>query len=268
MLTNFKRAVSLLLILWAVQNQLPAVEIIAHRGASFDAPENSLTSMKLAWEQGADSIETDVWLSKDGKIVVFHDATTKRFNGQEQKVAELNWDDLQKLDIGNWKDPRFEGERIPTLESILETIPQGKRAVLEIKCGPEIMPEFSRVLRASKRPAKELAIISFNFEALAASKKEFPEIPHYFLMGYKKDKNGKGPELAPLIARCKAAKFDGLDLQYQWPIDKAFVSEVKAAGLQLVVWTVNDPVMARRFAEAGVDGITTDKPKVLKETLK
>lgn len=268
MFNKLKHIGSFLLVIATSQIQLLAVEIIAHRGASFDAPENSLSSMKLAWEQDADSIETDLWLSKDGKLVVFHDATTKRYNGEDQKVSELTWDELQKVDIGSWKAPRFKGERIPTLESILATIPKGKRAVLEIKCGPEIIPEFARVLRASGRPAKDLAVISFNYDSLKASKKEFPDVPHYFLMGYKKDKTGKGPELAPLIARCKTAGFEGLDLQYQWPIDKAFVSAVKAAGLQLVVWTVDDVETAKRLVEAGVDGITTNKPKLLKESLK
>jgi glycerophosphoryl diester phosphodiesterase len=268
MFSKLKLIVGIFVVVCATQGQLPGVEIIGHRGASADAPENSLTSMKLAWEQDADAIETDLWLSKDGKLVIFHDATTKRYDGQDRKVPELTWDELQQLDIGLWKDPRFKGERIPTLESLLATIPKGKRAVLEIKCGPEIMPEFSKVLRASGKPPEELAIISFNFESLKASKKDFPKIPHYFLMGYKKDKSGKGPELAPLIARCKAAGFDGLDLQSNWPIDKAFVSQVKAAGMKLVVWTVDDLAMARKFAEAGVDGITTNKPKLLKESLR
>jgi glycerophosphoryl diester phosphodiesterase len=268
MFTHLKCSAIAVVIFCAAQSLLPAVEVIGHRGASADAPENSLTSMKLAWEHQADAIETDLWLSKDGKLVIFHDATTKRYDGQERKVSEMTWEELQQVDIGLWKDPRFKGERIPTLESLLATIPKGKRAFLEIKCGPEIMPEFSKVLRASSRPPEELAVISFNFDSLKASKKEFPKVPHYFLMGYKKDKSGKGPELGPLIARCKEAGFDGLDLQSNWPIDKAFVAQVKAAGMKLVVWTVDDLAMARKFTEAGVDGITTNKPKLLKENLK
>src|SRR5687767_2297202 len=131
-----------------------AVEIIAHRGASGEAPENTLSAMKLAWEQGADAIELDLWLSKDGKLVIFHDADTKRFEKKPRKVAELTWEELQQLDVGTWKNGKL--ERIPTLESILATIPAGRRAVLEIKSGPEILPELKRVLEASGKQAREL----------------------------------------------------------------------------------------------------------------
>ena len=249
--------------------QLTAVEIIGHRGAAYDAPENTLTSMKAAWAQGADAVELDLWLSKDGKLVVMHDGDTKRFGGRTNKIATQTWAELQGLDVGAWKNPKFKGERIPTLESILATIPSGKRAVLEIKCGPEILSEFVRVVHASGRKPAELAVISFNFETLRESKVKLPDIQHYFLSDYKKDaKTGLMPELAPLVAQAKSAKFDGLDLQFKWPIDKAFMADVKRARLKLVVWTVNDPVVARRLTEAGVDGITTDRPGWLREQLK
>jgi glycerophosphoryl diester phosphodiesterase len=245
-----------------------AVEIIAHRGASHDAPENTLAALKLAWQQNADAIELDLWLSKDGKIVVLHDAHTKRFGGSTNHVAQQTWAELQGADVGSWKDPRFRGERIPTLDSILATIPTGKRAVLEIKCGPEILPELGRVIAQSGRKRSELAIISFDFETLRASKKELPQLEHYFLHNYKKDdRTGAWPTPPLLIQRAKAAGFDGLDLQFTWPIDKAFLAGVKQAGLKLIVWTVNDPIVARRMAEAGVDGITTDRPAWLKEQL-
>ena len=245
------------------------VEIIAHRGASFDAPENTLSAMKLAWEQNADAIELDLWLSKDGRLVVFHDADAKRIAGVPRKIAEMTWAEVQRLDAGAWKDPQFKGERIPTLESILETVPKGRRAVLEIKSGPEIVPEIKRVLDASKRSSRELAIISFNFESLKKSRETFPDIEHYFLHSYKKDpETGKFPALKPLIARANAAKFHGLNLHFDWPIDQDFVREVKGAGLKMLVWTVNDAAVAKRLATAGVDAITTDRPGWLREQLK
>ena len=82
-------------------------EIIAHRGASADAPENTLAAMKLAWAQGADAIEMDLWLSHDGKIIVFHDATTKRFEGAARKVSDLTLEEARQLDVGAWKGDRF-----------------------------------------------------------------------------------------------------------------------------------------------------------------
>jgi len=258
---------ALLLSFVLLVSKVAAVEIIGHRGASFDAPENSFASMKLAWEQNADAIELDLWLSKDGRIIVFHDSDTKRFEKTPRKISGLTLAQAHKLDIGSWKDPKFAGEPIPTLESIFATIPPNKRAVLEIKCGPEILEELGRVIKASRRAPEQLVIISFNFEALKKSKELFPQIEHYFLSDYKKDKDGKLPELAPLIERCKAAQFDGLDLQYSWPIDPSFVSQVKAAGLKLVVWTVDDVAIAKRLRDAGVNGITTNKPKFLREQL-
>jgi glycerophosphoryl diester phosphodiesterase len=247
---------------------LAAVEIIGHRGGSHDAPENTLAAMKLAWGQKADAIELDLWLSKDGKIVVLHDANTKRFGGDTNHVAQRTWAELQRIDVGAWKDPRFKGERIPTLDSILATVPAGKRAVLEIKCGPEILPELGQAIAKSGRKPAELAIIAFDFETLRQSKKEFPQLEHYFLHDYKKDKQtGELPALPALIQRAQAAGFDGLDLQFGWPIDKTFVADVKEAGLKLIVWTVNDPTVARRLSDAGVDGITTDRPGWLREQL-
>src|SRR5262245_4724666 len=97
----------------------PKVEIVAHRGASYDAPENTLASLKLAWEQKADASEFDVFLSKDGKIVVIHDADTKRTAGVDKKVVSQTLDELRALDVGSWKNAKFKGEKIPTLDEML-----------------------------------------------------------------------------------------------------------------------------------------------------
>jgi len=262
-------SLALLLSFALVQTNLLAVEIIGHRGASADAPENTLASMKLAWDQGADAVELDLWLSKDGKLIVFHDADTKRFEPTPRKITSLTLEEARKLDVGSWKGAQFKGEPIPTLESILATIPNGRRIVLEIKDGPHIVPEFTRVLRASGVSEKQLVVISFKYDSLLASKKDWPNVEHYFLMDYKKDaKTQAFPELKPLIARAKSGGFDGLNLQFNWPITKEFTAEAKAAGLKLYVWTVDDVAMARRWKDAGVEGITTNKPKWLREQLK
>ena len=260
---------SLLLSSLLAFSNLSAVEIIAHRGASFDAPENTLAAMKLAWEQNADGVELDLWLSKDGQLIVFHDKETKRFDATARAITNLTLAEARQLDVGSWKGQKFSGEPVPTLESILATIPKGKRVVLEIKDGPRIVPELTRVLKASGRSLQELVFISFNYDSLVAAKKDWPQCDHYFLMDYKKNaRTQEFPELKPLIARAKAGKFDGLNLNFNWPITKEFVSEVKGAGLKMYVWTVNDAEVARRLKEAGVDGITTDKPQWMREQLK
>jgi glycerophosphoryl diester phosphodiesterase len=265
---QFPKTLCAVAALSMVTAQMLAVEIIGHRGAAHDAPENTMASFKMAWAQNADAIETDMWLSKDGKIVIMHDGDTKRLGGRTNKLVTLTLEELQNVDVGAWKDPKFKGEKIPTLESILASIPPGKRAVLEIKCGPEIVPELARVIAESKRKPSELAIISFKFDALKASKAKLPEIPHYYLSDYKTNAQGRLPALAPMIAQAKSANFDGLDLQFKWPVDKAFVEQVHGAGMKLIMWTINDATLARRMVEAGVDGITTDRPGWLREQLK
>src|SRR5688572_14794281 len=161
------------------------IEIIAHRGASFDAPENTVTSIRLAWQQKADASEFDVFLSKDGKIVVIHDKDTKRVAGVNKKVVEQIFNELRQLDVGAWKGKQFAGERIPTLEEMLVTVPQGKRVLIEVKCGPEIIPELDRVLRASSLKSEQTAVISFHADVVAAAKKARPDLMAYWIVSLK-----------------------------------------------------------------------------------
>ena len=224
--------------------------------------------MKLGWAQNADGVELDLWLSKDGKLIVFHDKDTKRFEPVARAITNLTLAEARQIDVGSWKGVQFKGEPIPTLESILATIPKGKRIVLEIKDGPHLIPEFTRVLKASGVEEKKLVVISFNFASLAASKQDWPQVDHYFLMDYQRDaKTQKFPELAPLIKRAKSAGFEGLNLSSKWPLPKEAVSEVKAAGLKMYVWTVDDADLARALASAGGDGITTNRPEWLRGQL-
>ncbi len=258
-----------LLLTGCLLRSICGMEIVAHRGASADAPENSLTSMKLAWEQGADAIELDLWLSKDGKLIVFHDGDTKRFEAKARRVPSLSWEDMQALDIGALKGAVFRGEHVPTLESILATVTPGHRVFLEIKCGSEILPELNRVLAITGRRPSELAVISFDFETLRRSKVMFPQVPHYYLHGYKREASPQSnPELAELVERCRTAGLDGLNLHYDWPITREFVTQVHSAGLKLFVWTVDDPIVARQMTAAGVDGITTNRPRWLREQIR
>ena len=124
---------------------LRAVDIVAHRGASFDAPENTVASAKLGWNQDADAVEIDIYLSKDGRIVVLHDPDTKRTTGVVGKAAEMSSSDLRALDAGSWKGTAWKDEKIPFLEEIIATVPAGRRLFIEIRCGPEILPELERV---------------------------------------------------------------------------------------------------------------------------
>lgn len=249
---------------------LSALEIISHRGASHDAPENSLSAMKLAWEQNATGIETDIYLSKDDKIVVMHDKTTKRTGDRDKIIAECNWNALKNIDIGKWKGETWIGETIPTLDDIFATIPEGKCIFTEIKVENQaILAPLEKAMIASLKKPKQLRIITFHYEMAAAAKQKFPKHPVYWLASYAKNKKtGELPDLDDLIQQAKAAKLDGLDLEWKFPIDKAFVKKVHQAGLKLYTWTVDDPEVAKAEMKAGVDGITTNRPEFLRQALK
>jgi glycerophosphoryl diester phosphodiesterase len=245
----------------------PKLEIVAHRGASFDAPENTVAAIKLAWEQKADAAEFDVYLSKDGKIVVTHDANTKRITGVDRKVVDQTLAELRALDVGKWKNAKFAGERMPTLEEMLATVPAGKRVLIEVKCGPEIVPELDRVLRGCKRKPEQTPVIAFNAAVIAAVKKARPDLKAYWLVTLS-PKKSKPRTAEELIARAKDIQADGLDLSADPKVlTKEFGSKVTAAGLALYVWTVNDVELAKQMIDAGAASITTDRPGWLRERL-
>lgn len=246
-----------------------AVEIIAHRGASHDAPENTLAAFRLGWQQGADANELDIWLSKDGRIVVIHDNNTRRTAGVDKKVADQPLAGLRTLDAGKWKGAAWAGEKIPTLAEALATIPAGRRMFIEIKCGPEVLPALARVIKASGKPPGQLTLIAFSHRVAKASKVKFPKMEVLWLYDWKKDKDtGLIFDHDELIAKAQDARVDGLDLSFKGPIDAAFVQRVKAAGLKVYVWTVDDFEIAKRLVAAGVDGITTNRPQWLRDQLR
>lgn len=246
----------------------PGVEIVAHRGASFDAPENTLASVKLAWDQKADAAEFDIYLSKDGRAVVLHDKSLKRTAGVDRLVTDLTADEMAKLDVGRWKGEKFAGERVPRLDEVLATVPDRKRVFIEVKCGPEIVPELDRVLKASKLKSEQTAVISFSAEVVAAVKKARPDLQAYWIVSLAAKGDKKPPTAAALIARAKEIRADGLDLSATADVLTAdYARQVKGAGQKLYVWTVNDVALARAMIAVGVDGITTDRPGWLREQL-
>lgn len=108
--------------------------IIAHRGASWAAPENTLAAAELAWQEGADAVEADFRLTADGRLVAIHDESTLRVSGVNLPVAETTLGQLRRLDVGAWKDQRWVGQRLATLDEMLATTPPDRQFVIEIKC--------------------------------------------------------------------------------------------------------------------------------------
>lgn len=259
------------LLLFGLLRPLSAVEIIAHRGGAWhDAPENTLPAFKMGYDAGADADELDVYLTKDGEVVVIHDGNTKRTTGVDGKVPEKTMEELRALDGGFYqKEWRGKGVKLPMLSEVLALIPDGKRLFIEIKCGPEVLPALEKVLKESHKKPEQTVIIGFGYETMREAKAKFPHLAVYWILGWKKDKStGHYPELEDMIVKAKAAHLDGLDLDYKFPIDADFVSKLSAAGLKLYTWTVDDAAVAKRLKAAGVKGITTNRAGFMKEQLK
>lgn len=239
------------------------VEIVGHRGASFDAPENTVAAIKLAWEQQADGAEFDIYLTKDQKIVACHDKDTKRTAGISKLIADSTFAELRQLEVGAWKNKKFTGEKLPTLEEMLETVPAGKKVYIEVKCGPEIVPELLRILATSSLKPAQTPVICFDAKVVAAVKQARPAIPAYWLVGLDKKK----PTAESLIEKAREIHADGLDLSATETLDQDYARKILDAGLRLDVWTVNDVTVAKRMIAIGVQGITTDRPGWMREQL-
>jgi glycerophosphoryl diester phosphodiesterase len=244
--------------------------IIAHRGASHDAPENTLAAFKLAFEQGADGIEGDFYLSKDNQIVCMHDKTTKRTSNKDLSVADSTLEELRQLDVGSWKAPRFANERIPTLAEVLKVVPKGKVIYVEIKCGPEIVPHLPKVFRESGLSDEQIRIIAFDENVIVACKKLLPGIKANWLTGYKQNKESKkwSPTPQAVFKTLKEIRADGLGTKAETQVvDRKFVEKLADIGCEFHVWTINEIPLAQQFQKLGAISITTDRPRFLRDGL-
>lgn len=216
------------------------------------------------WADGADALEVDVHLTRDGEVVVIHDPTLMRTTGRDARVDELTLAEIRKLDAGIWKGAQWRGVRVPTLGEVLATVPDGKRIFIELKAAEGLVPALQRAVKVGAVEQGRIVLISFEEDTLRAAKRLLPECRALFL--------ADTPEGAPekqveVIALCVKAGFDGLGVSAGWPIDEALVQWLKAAGMELNVWTVNDPKRARGLIAAGAASITTDRPGWLREQL-
>jgi glycerophosphoryl diester phosphodiesterase len=243
--------------------------IIAHRGESHDAPENTLAAINLAWRRNADAIEIDVHLSKDGKIVVIHNDNTWKFDGNFRKIKDQTLEELKLIDVGSHKGSQWANERIPELGEVLDTIPENKSLFIEIKSGSEILSELKNVIDKSKLQPEQVKLIGFDFDVMKKAKKLFNKFEIFWIINieYLEMSNSWQPELIQILEKTQLADLDGLDISASKIIDNTFVDLIKDGGLKLYVWTVNDPMEARRLLEADVDGIATDRAQWLRVEL-
>jgi len=226
--------------------------IIAHRGASGHAPENTLAAFKKAVALGAAFIETDLQLTRDAHFVAIHDDTLDRTTNGEGKVHDRTLAELRKLDAGSWFGSEFAGERIPTLEEILEFSKKNDVVFyLELKPGGSWGGEHALIgaLRESGEIPRSV-VISFESAILANLRKIEPTI----MTGVLYD----GQLVDPLDTALQVGARQIVvraDLVTPW-----MLSEARRKDLQVVCWTVNHPAHIRQLKAAGVDGIMSDYP--------
>ena len=233
--------------------------IVAHRGASRDAPENTIPAFQLAWEQGADAIEGDFHLSKDGEIVCFHDADTKRVAGTQLVVRQSTLAELKQLDVGATHGVAFNGTRIPTIAEVFATIPQGKKIFIEVKCGAEIIPTLLNEIDQSGLTQEQIVVISFNKQVIQQLKIKAPQYKASWLCSFNKQETGEiTPALATVLKTLKQIQADGLSSNTAVPA--SVIEAVSQQGYEWHVWTINDLKTARRMQALGVLSITTDVP--------
>lgn len=248
--------------------QPKSVEIVAHRGASEDAPENTIAAFEEAWHQGADAIEGDFRMTRDSVIVCLHDHTLERTTGDPRKIDEVTLEDIRLLDAGSWKADAFASERIPTLQEVFDVVPPGKKILIEIKTGPEIVPVLADTLESCAREDDQITVMSFNRAFVRAFKVACPSIRGYLLEGFKEEGGAWSPTTEELIAEALELGVDGVDVKaIPELVDADFVERCHDAGLEVHVWTVNDSGLASQMEAAGVSSITTNRPGTLRREL-
>lgn len=229
---------------------------VAHRGASALAPENTMAGFEKAVELGADVIELDLHMSQDGELVVIHDDTLDRTTDGCGPVHQRSLGELMRLDAGRWFGEGFAGQRIPRLDEVLDRFAGKVTLALEIKAGSTFFPGIEeKVVSALRQRAAigDAAVASFDHYALRRLKEIEPTIRTAALLV------GRPVSLSALAGPAKA---NGLALEASF-VTKTEVEACRAAGLQLVVWVVNEPAQMRHFINLGVDGIITDRPDLL-----
>lgn len=228
--------------------------VVGHRGAMGYRPENTLPSFEHALELGAECVEFDVHLSRDGVPVVIHDESVDRTTNGHGQVRDLTVAELQQLDAGAWFDPRYAGARIPTLDEVLDWARRSQMAVdIEIKNGPFFYPDIeARVVEAVDRAglADQTLVSSFDHHAV----KRVGELDARLVLGVLYSAR---PFDAPAVAAQVGAAVLLPHVAYAREDD---VRAAHACGLAYVPWTTSDVDIIRALIAAGVDGICSNHP--------
>ena len=231
--------------------------VVAHRGASGHAPENTLSSMAKAIEMKADFSELDVQETKDGKIILLHDKTLERTGKQDLNIWELNYDDLKDIEVGEWFAEEFKGEPIPTLEEVIKLVRGKMKLNIELKTNKHEKMLAERTLQVviDNNFLDQVVFTSFKFDEI----RKIREINKEAKVGYI---FSKMPKDIDVFAEDVHMLSVGKRL-----VDEEFMSKAKAAGKEVAVWTVNEEEDMKKMIALGVDAIITNYPDVLRNVL-
>lgn len=231
------------------------VLVIAHRGNSHAAPENTLVAFSQAVKAGADLVELDYFVTKDGVQVAFHDKdldrttnAVKLLGRQGWRIADVTLDELRRLDAGSWKGERFRGAKIPTLAESLDVIQQGSLTLIEHKAGTA---DACLKLLREKKLLDRVVVQSFDWKFVAEINSRQPQVVTAAL--------GSKELTAEKLAQIEAAgcRIIGWNEKH---ISAREIKTVHDRGMKIWVYTVNNPARARRLIAGGIDGIITDNP--------
>lgn len=248
--------------------------VIAHRGYSAIAPENTLAAFALALRHGAELVELDCYDSKDGVPMVFHDRnldrTTdvrKKCKRRRLKICDRESDELQTLDAGSWFDASFAGQRIPTLAEALSLICSQSMAVVEHKAGDA--KTLAKTLRAGNW-LNRVVVISFDWKFLRDLHELEPKVMLGALGPPARLTNGRRPihVRRGLAARLKELKKTGAKVAvWNRRLSSRGVRLARAQGIAVWVYTVNNARLAKRLMRMGVTGIITNEVERIRNTM-
>ena len=235
----------------------------AHRGASATAPENTLAAFVLAAELGAAGIEFDVQLSRDGVPVICHDFSVDKTTDHTGRVSDFTLEEIKQMDAGSWFGPEFAGERIPTLEELVDAVGQRLLLNLELKTAAmraNGLEEAVAAIIEERALYDRIIVSSFNPLALRRLHQIDPRVDLGLLYS---------PDMPLYLRRAWARRLIPCQAMhpYHEMVDEKYVQWARAAGYRVNVWTVDDPDEMRRLIGLGVNVIMTNTPAVLRDVL-
>lgn len=253
------------------------LKIIAHRGASYKAPENTMASFKLAFQEDADGIEGDVFLTKDRKIVVFHDEDLMRICGQQGKIEEKTYAELGSCDAGSWKDSEYQNEKIPLLEDVVKMLPPHKLFFIEIKsANKEIVDHLLALLDHYPEKREQLFVISFHLDIMNLFRKKTDKYKAFYVTAAQKGSFGEDfvirnqKDLEELVKIAIKNKIDGIDFEFDPFLSKASMDLMHKKGLISAVWCYEkDDTIAnmKKGQSFGINYFTSNFPGKMKDAI-